>query len=105
MIDLYPFRLQHLKPGVVALHGELDAHSARFAAQDLTDVVDGGDDLEVQTHGVTFIDSAGLELLEQVVAHVAATGGAVRFPAASGTVRRIVGLTGCTTIDVCTTDA
>jgi anti-sigma B factor antagonist len=50
----------------VRVHGEIDVSNATSLAQDIRRASHGADSLDVDLTGVSFIDSAGLRMLQQL---------------------------------------
>jgi anti-anti-sigma factor len=79
----------------LVLQGEIDAHTAPDLEVRLASLGDG-DDVTVDLHDVSFIDSSGLRVI--ITAHTAleAAGHQLKLPSPSAPVRRLMDITGLT---------
>ncbi len=92
-VDLLRVTLRHEGDGVVArLDGEIDLATAPHVQRRLEPVLDEHDGLEVDLGGLTFMDSAGLHLLEALAARARARGHRFEVRGATGGVARLLAL-------------
>ena len=80
--------------GVVVAHleGEIDLATAPQVQRRLEPMLDEHDGLEVDLGGLTFMDSAGLHLLEALAARARARGHRFEVRGATGGVARLLAL-------------
>lgn len=89
----------------VRIRGELDAFTADHIQHALLAAATESADLVIDLAGVTFVDNAGLRLLEHLSDRAHASGGRVRLHDPSRSVRRLIDLLGIDRLDLCVPDA
>jgi anti-anti-sigma factor len=83
----------------IALTGEIDAHTVSTAQQSLLDAITVSGDVHLDLRAVTFIDSAGLRMIQVVAAHILGTRRHVTLIAPPDTpARRLLEITGLTDV-------
>lgn len=83
-------------PAVVTVVGEIDLLTAPSLAGPLRALIDGRRPsmIEIDLGGVPFMDSTGIQVLAAARTDATAAGIGFRLRAASGAVRRVLGMTG-----------
>ncbi len=85
----------------VEIVGDLDSHTARLVEPRLLECVRDAPAVVIDMAGVSFLDSAGLRVVEKVYDGVVARQGRVWLHAPSRHVRRLIGAVGVDRFDVC----
>lgn len=79
---------------VASLDGDLDSYSAENLFAQLSAIIKAGSDLVVDLSALSFIDTAGLAVLDRIAQCLAEKGGSLRLADPSAPVRRLLSVTG-----------